>query len=407
MISRRLIKDAGVSGACAVLLLSGALGRAEELLAQNRTQAVRPAPAPRAVQAAPLTAPASLDLETSGLDAAALGEQGRQTLKEAFKFEKGDFLPDDKAENWRQCALDVPAAAAFATKRSEAWDLFAARKKAADEDAQRRLAEKRAAAPAAAPAAPAAGTAISWVKIPGGTFMMGTNEGDLVFPKPVHQVKIAAFEMAKHPVTNKQYRACVAAKGCTTAHTADGTCYVSGGKGWTKGILPASFLGDDQPAVCVSWEQANAFAKWAGGRLPTEAEREYAARSGGKDQAFPWGNEEATCERAVMSAGGDGCGRKSTWPVCSLPLGNTAQGLCDMSGNVWEWVSDRFHPSYEGAPKDGSSWDVQAKGETRDRMKRGGSWRNQAGYMRSAYRGACDPEHHHDYNGFRLVRSAR
>src|ERR1019366_1841587 len=100
------------------------------------------------------------------------------------------------------------------------------------------------------------------------------------------------------------------------------------------------------PIVCVSLEQAKAFSKWVGGRLPSQPEWEYAARSGGKDQKYPWGNEKLTCERAIVDDPGcedsgdlavcpdekpedhpfglgNGCGSGSSWAVCSRPKGNT------------------------------------------------------------------------------------
>lgn len=131
--------------------------------------------------------------------------------------------------------------------------------------------------------------------------------------------------------------------------------------------------------VWVEWEQAKKFSEWVGGRLPTEAEWEYAARSAGKDYKYPWGNEDATCKRAVISD----CEGEAV-PVCSKTAGNTAQGLCDMAGNVWEWTQDEYHNSYNGAPSDGSAW---GEGSRTLKVGRGGSWNFGAEYVRSADRG--------------------
>jgi formylglycine-generating enzyme required for sulfatase activity len=220
---------------------------------------------------------------------------------------------------------------------------------------------------------------IEWVNIPGGSFMMGSD--DWSDTKPRHQVTIKSFQMAKTLVTNKQYQACVAAGACTAPDYAG-----------------ESFKGDDQPAVSVDWNQAKAFSEWVGGRLPSETEWEYAARSGGKEQRYPWGDEEATCERAVMEYG---CGRKATWPVCSKPTGNTKQGLCDMAGNVMEWVQDWYHRPYAGAPTDGSAWE-NPTGDAR--VARGGSWDLAAGGVRSALRYSNDPGNRFNLLGFRPSR---
>ena len=185
---------------------------------------------------------------------------------------------------------------------------------------------------------------VEWLRIPGGTYMMG--EG-----AQRHQVTVKAFEMAKTVVTNKQYKACVAAGACSAADTCG---------------HPS--VGDDRPQICVDWEQAKQFSAWVGGRLPTEAEWEYAARSAGKERKYPWGDEDASCANSVISGG---CGRKATWPVCSKPSGNTEQGLCDMSGNTWQWVQDWYHPTYDGAPSNGAAWEAPAGTK---KVFRGGSW---------------------------------
>jgi len=236
----------------------------------------------------------------------------------------------------------------------------------------------------AMPAAAQQGKAgIQWVRISSGSFMMGAD--DLTDTKPPHQVTVQAFQMAKTLVTNKQYKACVAAGACTPA-----TDYGE------------KFSGDDHPVVGVDWNQAHAFSSWAGGRLPSEAEWEYAARSAGKDWKYPWGDAEATCDKAVINVGGYGCGRNATWPVCSTPAGNTKQGLCDMAGDVWEWVRDWYHDSYKGAPADGSAWEAPAGS---GRVYRGGSWGDEAVSARSTVRFGYNPDYRGFGMGFRPARS--
>jgi len=230
---------------------------------------------------------------------------------------------------------------------------------------------------------------IEWMLIPGGSYMMGSGRED-ADERPPHLVTVKSFEMAKTEVTNKQYRECVTDGACTPPKT---------------GRCSEKFLGDDQPVVCVNLAQAEAFSKWAGGRVPTEAEWQYAARSLGKEQRYPWGNEDATCDRVVMEDGfGDlhtGCGRDATWPVCSKPLGNTDQGLCDMAGNAWEFVEDSYHDSYVGAPSDGSAW-VDPKAPYV--VLCGGSWRNDPVYLQAGTRGNWQPDRQDDYHGFRPMR---
>ena len=197
---------------------------------------------------------------------------------------------------------------------------------------------------------------IEWVRLPGGTMRIHRDK------QPMRSLTIRAFEISKSPVTNRQYRACVKAGACKPSHE-----------------YGRALDGDEQPVIGVTWRQARAFSEWAGGRLPSEAEWEYAARSGGKDYRYPWGNEHFSCGRAVAydkALGGFGCGRKATWPVCSKPKGNSEQGVCDLGGNVNEWVEDLAHRGhFEKAPSDGAAWvDPEGQFWSGERVIRGRAW---------------------------------
>ncbi len=179
-----------------------------------------------------------------------------------------------------------------------------------------------------------------WVFIEGGTFEMGSH-GE--HEQPIHTVNVPSFEMWRTEVTVAQLARCWCAGECEPAGTAEETC------NWERPDREA------HPVNMVSWDDSLVFCSWVGGRLPSEAEWEYAARSGGQDIKYPWGDHMANCDLAVMDDGGYGCGEGHTWPVCSKPDGNTDQGLCDMSGNLKELVQDTYHDNYEGAPTDGSA----------------------------------------------------
>jgi formylglycine-generating enzyme required for sulfatase activity len=237
--------------------------------------------------------------------------------------------------------------------------------------------------PEAAPLRRAANPEIEWVTIPGGSFVMGAPDaGANALPR--HDVTIKTFQMTKTLVTVEQYGACVEAGACTPAGTG----------GYCNWSVPQQY-----PVNCVVWEQAKKFAAWAGARLPTEAEWEFAARDGGKDQTYPWGEGAPTCERAVLKDCGSG-----TAPVCSTPLGNTKQGLCDMAGNVWEWVEDSYHETYQGAPSDGSAWTAPASAY---RVLRGGSFFYDGAKLKAAGRGFGDPDYRRGDFGFRLARPGK
>ena len=224
---------------------------------------------------------------------------------------------------------------------------------------------------------------LPWVSIPGGSFSMGSTSGNSN-ELPVHTVTVPGFEMTRTEVTVKQYGACVAIGSCA-APDPGGQC------NWND---PGY---EEHPMNCVDWQSAIDFCTWVGGRLPSEAEWEYAARSGGQDITYPWGEAPATCAYAVMAD----CGTARTMPVCSKPAGDTIQGLCDMAGNVVEWVQDWYHENYTGAPTDGSAWEVP---NGLERIERGGSFQDGASDMRAASRGLYPPVHTMEVWGFRCVR---
>ncbi|MBI5209821.1 MAG: SUMF1/EgtB/PvdO family nonheme iron enzyme [Elusimicrobia bacterium] len=237
-------------------------------------------------------------------------------------------------------------------------------------------------------------TKITWVAIPGGSFRMGAH----------HFAQVKTFEIAKHEVTRAQYGACMDAGVCSAAF-----CQWSAEED------------DSHPAVCLTWDQARAFAAWAGGRLPSETEWEYAARGGGAERRFPWGNAAPTCAYAVMRHGdgpgeegggeeddagqaGDGCGTGATMPVCSKPKGHTEQGLCDMAGNAWEWVQDWYHDSYRGAPADSRAWE-DPPGTVR--VIRGGAAESRAVELDVMFRAGSGLAEHIRYLGLRPVRDVK
>ena len=234
------------------------------------------------------------------------------------------------------------------------------------------------------------GGKMTWVPIPGGVFPMGSSSG-AGDEKPRHRVAVKYFQMSKTEVTVQQYRACVSAGSCSKPLT--GTAC-----NWGKQER------DNHPVNCVNWSQARAFCRWAGGKLPSEAQWEYAARGGGRNVPYPWGREPATCARAVMSSGGNGCGKNRTWPVCSNAAGNTSHGLCDMAGNVLEWVEDRWHNNYRRAPSSGGAWTA---GSSPRRVCRGGSWNDGARGLRVTYRLNESPSLQGVYIGFRCVKAGR
>jgi len=224
-----------------------------------------------------------------------------------------------------------------------------------------------------------------------GSFWMGCNDGvDTQCSddeKPYHKVTLSAYYMDMTEVTQSEYKKCIDAGECDTP-----TC------DWNPTGTP------NRPVVCVNWTQAGEYCTWAGKRLPTEAEWEKAAR-GTDGRKYPWGNEDATCEYAVMDDGtGNGCGTDSTWEVCGKsPAGDSPYGLCDMSGNVWEWVSDWYDSGYY-TNSQASNPTGPVSGS--HRVLRGGSFFFSDGYdfLRASFRFAASPSVYAYNLGFRCAR---
>ncbi|MBK9600371.1 MAG: SUMF1/EgtB/PvdO family nonheme iron enzyme [Anaerolineales bacterium] len=223
------------------------------------------------------------------------------------------------------------------------------------------------------------------VYVPAGEFIMGSDDGK-ADEKPVHKVYLDAFWIGETEVTNKRYEACVN----------QGTC-----------SPPASFSSYNQkgyygypqfinyPVLYVSWDQAKTYCTWAGGRLPTEAEWEKAAR-GTEGQTYPWGN--ATPNNNLLNYNSD---IFDTSEVKKYPDGQSIYGAYDMAGNVWEWVSSIYRP-YPYNSLDGRE-DMTLEDF---RVLRGGSWLVSDADVRTSNRYFLDQKTtFNNLIGFRCARS--
>jgi formylglycine-generating enzyme required for sulfatase activity len=214
-------------------------------------------------------------------------------------------------------------------------------------------------------------TAIIWQKdgkemvyIPSGEFLMG-GEGGVANEAPAHTVYTSAFYIDRYPVTNTEYKRFVDATGHPVPYC-DAEWANAGEYNWDSEARTPPPGKEHHPVVLVSWEDARAYAAWAGKRLPTEAEWERAARFT-DGRRWPWGDEFIK-DRCNSKEGGPG----STTPVGGYsPDGDSQEGAGDMVGNVWEWTTSLFRP-YPYDANDGRE-SLKAGGW---RVLRGGSWQN-------------------------------
>lgn len=240
--------------------------------------------------------------------------------------------------------------------------------------------------------------------IPAGEFLMGSYEGS-EFEKPVHRVYLDAYYLDKTPVTNAQFAAFVNATGYQTTAEREAGCTDTNTtteiQTWRSCATPER---QDHPVVFVSWDDASAYAEWAGKRLPTEAEWERAARGSYEGKLFPWGDErvgDAHAHWNQTQQPGDLI--PPTAPVASFPPNQ--YGLYDMAGNVWEWCADWYaNDYYLNSPVD----NPQGPSQGQFRVRRGASWNVREEFrLRCANRGAMPPNKFWPNMGFRCAASVK
>jgi formylglycine-generating enzyme required for sulfatase activity len=252
------------------------------------------------------------------------------------------------------------------------------------------------------------------VYVPAGCFRMGTSDTErehaeslegpewaknrLASEQAQHEVCISAgYWIDKTEVTNAAYQAFVDAGGYSTE-----AYWSEGGWRWLRlqqrNLLPLRCItnrADDAPRVCITWWEAEAYATWRGGALPTEAQWEFAAR-GPESLVYPWGNEWDPAKANVLDS-------EETMPVGSFPDGASWVGALDMAGNAMEWVADWLSDGYETA----SVTDPTGPEDGRIKVEKGGWWGSNAVVARAAYRHFEDHPAYQDHHiGFRVVSSA-
>ena len=257
--------------------------------------------------------------------------------------------------------------------------------------------------------------------IPAGAFLMGSRDRS-PDEGPVHEVAVDGFWIDQYEVTVKAFAAFVAATGYRTEaerfgwsgvfDLARGAWTRADGADWRHPEGPGSWAAPEEPVAQVSWNDAVAFARWAGKRLPTEAEWEYAARGGLAGRAYAWGDELRPAGRVMANwwqgvfperdTGEDGYRGRA--PVGRFPP--NGYGLYDVVGNVWEWCADWYDAAYY---RESPARRPSGPRAGRERVMRGGSWmcsENFCSNYRVASRSHATPDSGLDNLGFRCARDA-
>ncbi|HEY0838447.1 MAG TPA: formylglycine-generating enzyme family protein, partial [Azospirillum sp.] len=222
------------------------------------------------------------------------------------------------------------------------------------------------------------------VRVPAGSFTMGHDKGDPA-QRPAHPVTVSKpFALGAYEVTVGEWRACVEGGGCT--------------------MMPRmTNATEDTPVHNIDWNDAQAYVTWLSRRtgqryrLPSEAEWEYAARSGGTAR-FSWGEGGGTMRANCRDCGG------SFDRLRPASVGSFAPndfGIHDMNGGVAEWVADCWNPGYRGAPADGGAW---TSGDCKKRVLRGGSWRDDLEQVSATARIGYDADVRYLADGLRVAR---
>ena len=238
---------------------------------------------------------------------------------------------------------------------------------------------------------------LAHLHIPAGTFTMGCDiphNGAFaceVDELPLHTVFLSDYLIDKTEVTNGEYGECVADGACTPPAEI------------SSATRPSYFDNpayDDYPVVWVDWYQAEAFCAWAGGRLPTEAEWEKAARGAVDTRAFPWGDQAPMCNLLNGRVMGQSCVGDTTPVGTYSPIGDSPFGMQDAAGNVYEWVADWYSASYYQ-----TSPEIDPQGpETGDnKIRRSGAFGSFEVFQRVASRILTPPDTVKSYIGFRCA----